>query len=54
VDLCPDCHSGWHDGSLVIYRDVLGYEVLAWVSEHASEGWLNHWYPARPEDAGVF
>jgi len=52
--LCPDCHGGWHDRSVVIYRDVFLKEELAWIAEHSSEGWLKHWYPERPEGFGVF
>lgn len=52
--LCPGCHGGWHDRTVTIYRDVFTRHELAWIGEHCSEGWLNHWYPARPEGFGVF
>ena len=54
IDLCPDCHSGWHDGSVVIYREALPDDVLDWVALHASEGWLAFWYPTRDLDWSIF
>lgn len=52
--LCFACHMGWHDRSVTIHRDVFEPHELRWIAEHCSEGWLNHWYPARPDEFGVF
>jgi hypothetical protein len=52
--LCTDCHLGWHSRYVVITRDVFTPEELSWLADHASEGWMDHWYPARPEGFGVF
>jgi 5-methylcytosine-specific restriction endonuclease McrA len=54
VVLCWACHGGWHDRTVTLHRDIFSPEELSWLADHASEGWLDHWYPARPEEFGVF
>lgn len=46
--LCHSCHMGWHARSLTLYRGIFTDLELSWISAHASEGWLDLWYPERP------
>lgn len=54
IPLCHRCHGGWHDRWLTIYRDVFTDVQWTWIAQHASEGWLDHWYPARDPEWGPF
>lgn len=45
--LCAACHTGWHDRTVTIHRDIFTPEQWRWVSAHARPQWLNDWYPGR-------
>lgn len=51
MPLCFDCHRGWHDGRLLIFRDRLKPEELEWAIEHAGPLWVEMKYPYRPDHA---
>lgn len=50
IPLCDDCHRGWHDRFVILYRSILTAVEWAWVSAHGDPVWLDHWYPERVSD----
>ena len=51
MPLCARCHQGWHDGSVIIFRDRLQPQELAWALEHGGPVWVEAKYPYRPDVA---
>lgn len=51
MPLCFDCHRGWHDGRLVIFRDRLQPQELEFALAHAGPVWVEARYPYRPDVA---
>jgi predicted HNH restriction endonuclease len=47
IPLCDDCHRGFHDRFVILYRSILCLEELAWVLGHGDPVWLDEWYPSR-------
>jgi hypothetical protein len=52
IPLCSDCHGGWHDRRLVIYRDVFTQDEWAFLCAVQLTGqevvpWLDVHYPDR-------
>jgi 5-methylcytosine-specific restriction endonuclease McrA len=50
IPLCDDCHGGFHDRYVTLYRSILHPEELAWVLAHADPVWFDEWYPEREMD----
>lgn len=50
IPLCDDCHGGWHDRYVTLYRSIFLAAELAWVLAHGDPVWLDEWYPERGSD----
>jgi hypothetical protein len=56
IPLCFDCHQGWHDRRVIIYRDVFTEEEWRFLTTVDLSGqvvgpWLDSHYPERPAEA---
>jgi hypothetical protein len=49
MPLCFACHRGWHDGRVIIFRDRLRPQELAWAIRFAGPLWVELKYPYRPD-----
>lgn len=50
IPLCDDCHRGWHDGYVTLYRQILLPDERAWVEAHGDSYHLDRRYPVRASD----
>jgi 5-methylcytosine-specific restriction endonuclease McrA len=50
MPLCAECHSGWHERRLSIWRDRFTPDEDAFVVEIAGEWWVDKNYPRRPDE----
>lgn len=49
MPLCGDCHRGWHNRTITLYRGCLRPEEAAFVVEHAGQVWIDKNYPLPPD-----
>lgn len=49
LPLCADCHRGWHDRKVMLYRGVLKPHELERAVELAGQWWVDKHYPLPPD-----
>jgi 5-methylcytosine-specific restriction endonuclease McrA len=51
VALCTPCHLGWHNGHVVLYRDIFRPDEWDFIQTLIGSPWLDRRYPERQQES---